>query len=98
MTFPTPLMLALSAAVLSIDPSVPRPSPAPSACLEESSEHWMAVASYAEAFPRALAKRVGATSTGARERFDAAIEGLGDQIVGEARELRATLGKGEKPA
>lgn len=85
------MMLALSAAVLSIDPSVPRRVPGACAGLEESAEHWMAVASYAEAFPRALAKRVGATSTGAHERFDSVIEGLGAKIVDEARELRAAL-------
>jgi hypothetical protein len=90
MTFPTPLMLALSAAVLAIDPSVPLPNKAAS-CLEESADHWIAVATYAEAFPKALAKRVGAGALDSTEKFDAAIDGLGQQIIGEAKELRAAL-------
>lgn len=58
MNHPTSLMLALSAAVLSIDPSVPQLSAPAASSLRENAAHWLAVASYAEAFPVALAKRV----------------------------------------
>ena len=55
---PTVLMLALSALVLVLDPSVPMPRLGFKSALRESAEHWSAVACYAESFPTALARRL----------------------------------------
>ena len=86
---PSALMLALSAAVSNLDPSVPAPKAELSQSLEQNAEHWDAVASYAEAFPTALAKRVGAQL---EEQFDVGVAGLGMRVKGEARDIRDTLG------
>lgn len=93
MALPTPLMLALSVAVLAIDPSVPEPVSPGQTSLESNATHWLAVASYAEAFPRALAKKVGAQVVATEEPFDVAVEGIGLRIKAEAKEIRACLGE-----
>lgn len=88
---PTPLMLALSEAVSTLDPSVPAPAHAPSEKIELNAEHWEAVASYAEAFPSALAKRVMPGKVGTPKPSDKMVHGLGLRIVAEAKDIRETL-------
>lgn len=93
MKYPTPLMLALSAAVLMIDPSVPLPNCPATRCLEENAPHWRAVASYAEAFPAALSKKIEhACSLSEKSRgpeYDA------ERVAAEAREIRKAIGEGK---
>ena len=91
MSMPTPLMLALSVAVLSIDPCVPKPSQPLAQELEANRAHWKAVACYAEAFPKALAKRVNISVVN-EEKNDLAVEGVGLRIQAEAREIRQAIG------
>lgn len=91
MAIPTQLMLALSAAVMAIDPSVPAPCFPPQSEISRNAEHWMAVASYAEAFPRALAKKVGDLDGAGEEHFDVALDGMRMRIVSEARTIRWVL-------
>ena len=91
MSMPTPLMLALSVAVLAIDPSVPKPLMPVAMELEANWAHWRAVASYAEAFPKALAKKV-VPKVVPEEQDDVAVEGVGMRIQAEAREIRQAVG------
>ena len=72
MEFPTPFILALSQAVEQVDPSIPSKS--------REKEYWLAVASYAEAFPLALAKRMEGSEWAGEERHEVAIEGLGSMV------------------
>jgi hypothetical protein len=88
---PTPLMMALSEAVLNLDPSVPAPQSGLDSSLAANADHWDAVACYAEAFPTALAKRVEAQGEPLEASLPAAIEGLGERVQVEARDIRDTL-------
>lgn len=93
MPMPTPLMLALSAAVSSIDPSVPGATPG-GAPLEEDSAHWLAVASYAEAFPRALARKLAGAAPGlARGVEGGGLDAAGRVVWAQAREIRRWVGE-----
>lgn len=90
---PTALMLALSAAVLALDPSVPLPrSACPNAAeLREDSEHWSAVASYAEAFPAALARRVGPARAAGDERPPLDFDAFAARVSGAAKAIQSEL-------
>lgn len=92
MNYPTPLMLALSAAVMLIDPSVPPPNLPVESSLVSNADHWSAVASYAEAFPKALAKKVSAQVAPEEHEHDVVVfEGVGMRISSEAKDIRQSL-------
>lgn len=88
---PTALMLALSAVVLALDPSVPLPRLGFQSEMRENAEHWSAVASYAEAFPVALARRLDQKPVTSEAPALLDLESFASRVAKAAKAIQSEL-------